>query len=243
MGDLSAFIIHLDRATDRAAHVARMIADLPVPGEVLPAVDARAAPAGEMARHAPGAPLDPAYPFPLSDTEVAVFLSHRRAWGEIVSRGLPAALVLEDDVALDLALFPQALALARGREYAVVRLPQKDRERGETLAEAAGARLIRPVEVALGMQAQLVGRGAAARLLAASETFDRPVDVFLQMTWVHGADVLSVWPTGVRDISASLGGSTLKKRKGLGARLSAELGRARFRRRMADLARRAGRGG
>lgn len=238
----AAFIIHLDRAESRKANVAELIASLPVPGEILPAVDGISAPAEEMARYAPGAPLAPRYPFPLKPSEVACFLSHRRAWREIVVRDLPAALIVEDDVALDPELFPSAFEVAREAEEAYVRLPQKQREDGPTLAEAGGARLFRPVGAGHGTQAQIVTREAAARLLAASERFDRPVDVFIQMSWEHGADVLSVWPTGVRDISYALGGSTVSNRRAFGERLSAEVKRTVFRHRMARLARRAARG-
>ncbi len=190
-----------------------------------------------MGRYRPEAPLDPKYPFHLTDTEIAVFLSHRKAWQAILEAPLRAALILEDDVSLDLALFEPALALATQAENGFVRLPQKPRETGQTLAQSGATRLIHPDEVALGMQAQLVTRDAARRLLAATETFDRPVDVFLQMTWHHGVEVLTVWPAGVTDISHTLGGSTLKKRKGLGERIAAEVKRALFRRRLGKLAR------
>ena len=238
----AAFIIHLDRAKNRKANVAELLGSLPVPGEILPAVDGLSAPPAEMARYSPDARLVPAYPFSLKPSEVACFLSHRRAWEAIIARGLPAALIVEDDVALDPTLFPAAFDVASEAGEAYIRLPQKQREDGKTLAETRGARLFRPMGAGHGTQAQIVTRGAAERLLRASERFDRPVDVFVQMTWEHSADVLSVWPTGVRDISYALGGSTLSGRRGFGERLSAEVRRALFRHRMTRLARRAARG-
>ena len=78
----------------------------------------------------------------------------------------------------------------------------------------------------------------AERLLAASVRFDRPVDTWLQMRWVHGVDILSVWPTGVGEASGDLGGSTQKKRRGTLARIRAEIARSRYRRRIAALSRR-----
>lgn len=56
---------------------------------------------------------------------------------------------------------------------------------------------------------QLVGREAAMRLLEASHTFDRPVDSFVQMHWVHGARVLSARPIVVHEICGQLGGSVI----------------------------------
>lgn len=234
---IGGLIIHLERAVERGPRVAELSATLPVRGEILPAIDARNG-EGDIWRYDPGLATKPAYPFALSETEVAVFLSHRRAWARIVEAGWAAGLILEDDATLDPGVFPAAYDLARevltpGR---FVRLPMKDRESaGEVVAQAGGVRAMRPEVVALNLQASLVGRDAAARLLAASEHFDRPVDTWLQMTWEHGVDILSIWPSGVGEVSAALGGSTQNKRKGLGARLGAEFKRARYRRAIAQM--------
>ena len=240
MADLHGLVIHLERATARAGQVARLIGALPFPGEVLPAVDARA-PGGLPAGHDPALSLEPRYPFPLTDVEVAIFHSHRRAWSRIVEAGWDGALILEDDATLDPEAFPAALEIAR-EAFApdrFIRLPIKDREAGgEVVAERGGLRVVRPAVIALNLQAQLVGREAAERLLAASARFDRPVDTWLQMRWVHGVDILSVWPTGVGEASGDLGGSTQKKRRGTLARISAEIARSRYRRRIAALSRR-----
>ncbi|MEM0947419.1 MAG: glycosyltransferase family 25 protein [Pseudomonadota bacterium] len=232
---IGGLIIHLERAADRAAHVKHMSKWLPVPSEILPAVDAKD-PNSKVWRYEPDLGLDPAYPFPLSDTEVAVFLSHRRAWARIVASGWHAGLILEDDVMLDPDAFPAALRLARDvlgpRRF--IRLPMKDREgKGDEVARENGIRAVRPRVVGLNLQASLVDREAAQTLLAATEKFDRPVDTWLQMTWEHDVDILSIWPSGVGEISAVLGGSTQRKRTGFGARLSAEVARARYRRAIA----------
>jgi GR25 family glycosyltransferase involved in LPS biosynthesis len=63
------------------------------------------------------------------------------------------------------------------------------------------------------MQAALVGREAARLLLAATETFDRPVDSTVQMQWLHGARVLSARPIVIREIDRELGGTVLQNKK------------------------------
>lgn len=241
MPELPAFILHLERATNRAKHVSEMIAALPGGAEAFPAVDSRTMPADERARYDPEIGLRPRYPFALSDTEIAVFLSYRAIWARIASGAADAALVLEDDLGLDKELFPRALRLAS--EHAtperLIRLPEKPREKpGQVLAEGEGCRLIRPAIVGLGMQAQVVGRAAAIALLAATERFDRPVDTTLQMTWHTGVDTLAAMPAGISDVSGTMGGSTLSKRsRSLGARLGAEFARARYRIALARTAR------
>lgn len=243
LADVTAYIIHLERAKDRAAQAACLARSLPVPGEILAAVDARGQDAELGQRYDPGLGWQPRYPFDLTRTEIAVFLSHRRAWQRIRDDGRMAGLVVEDDIRPDPQRLPAAFALAMAHlePGRVIRFPRSDRETaGETIAEADGMRLVRPRAVALGMQAQLVGREAAARLLDVTRRFDRPVDGVLQMTWETGIDTLTVLPAPVREIDAELGGSTQWKRRGLVARLHAELARALYRRRLAARAKRVG---
>ncbi len=49
--------------------------------------------------------------------------------------------------------------------------------------------------------AQFVSNAAARRLLAVTERFDRPVDTFLQMSWITGVELLTFTPSGVYEIS------------------------------------------
>lgn len=240
--DLKALIIHLARAEDRQEQVASLRAALPCPSEVVWAVDARAPEMMAAPGLAEAVPthLSPRYPYALRHTEVACFHSHRNGWQQIVDEGLEIALIFEDDIALDPVVFPAALRLALSvvQPGDVIRFPYKRREdAGRVIAQEGGITLREPQEVALGMQAQLVTREAAQRLLRATERFDRPVDCLLQMPWEHGARVLSVWPSGVSEHSADLGGSTIGH-KALGwDKIRRELLRPLYRRRIASLSR------
>src|SRR5690606_24624421 len=95
---IEGFIIHLARARSRRGQVDELLQHLPVPARILEAVDGQSLPAAELSavyrRHL----HEPPYPFGLRAGEIACFLSHRKAWKEIVKRDLDAALVLEDDV-------------------------------------------------------------------------------------------------------------------------------------------------
>ena len=214
-----------------------------MPSHIVPGVDGRTRPPCLNEHYARGCGWEPRYPFPLSDTEIAVFLSHRKTWARIVEDGVEAGLVLEDDIWLDPERFPAALDLALRHldEGQWIRFPQCEKETaGETVADEGGIRIIRPQRVALGMLVQLIHRSTAERLLAVTERFDRPVDGLLQLTWETGVDTLAVQPAAVREISSNLGGSTLRKRRGMGAKLHAEVARALYRRRIAERTRRAG---
>ena len=238
--DLDCFIIHLERATDRAPQVAATRAALPLRCHVLPACDGQSMTEAEARAHVPGA-RKPRYPFALRPSEVATFHSHRACWRRIVDQRLPAALILEDDLELDTTRFLPALDLARAhaQDGDFVRFPIKRREdAGEVIAHHGETRLARHDSVALGMVAQFVTHGAAQKLLETSRTFDRPVDTFLQMTWVHGVRVLTAWPTGIEEVSARLGGSLVQRKEGIGAKLRREILRPIYRRRIAAMARR-----
>lgn len=182
----------------------------------------------------------PRYPFVLSDNEIACFHSHRRVWQMILEQNLDAGLILEDDAALsDDFAHGLPLALSHYQAHGFIRFPFRDgREEGPVLAQNSGAALIEPIRVGLGMVVQLVSREAASRLLKATERFDRPVDVLLQMPWVTGVVPVSIVPGGVREISSNLGGTTLGKRRGLWARLQREIMRPLYRSRIAHRSKR-----
>lgn len=237
----AAFIIHLERAVRRAPQVEALREALPMPTEIVPAVDAISE-TDLLARHYdPDLGWEPPYPFSLSQTEIAVFLSHRKAWERILASGCEAGLVLEDDVALDEALFPKALALAEAnlQPGGMIRFPWRTYEaRGDEISHLGNLRLTRPRLVALGMQAQLLHKDAARQLLAVTERFDRPVDTVMQLTWKTGVDTLAVVPSGVTEMDQDLGGTTQAKSERKGGRLYTEFARALYRRRVAAMSRR-----
>lgn len=232
-------IIHLARATERAEQVQVLSNTLAFPTKVISAVDGLELKPEEAAAYK-RIYLQPRYPFDLRPSEVACFHSHRKCWQSIVDEGLEAALILEDDVELKAEVFSKALelALAHIKLGDVVRFPIKLREtEGDDLARQGDTVLRRPREIGLGMVGQIVTYDAAKGLLKASQTFDRPVDCFLQMRWVHHHRVLTVWPSGVHEVSHRLGGSMIgHKQNSFRAKLMREILRPLYRRKISQLA-------
>jgi GR25 family glycosyltransferase involved in LPS biosynthesis len=215
LGRARSFIIHLERAERRRPQVDTLLRLLPAPAEIVPAVDGLSLRDDEIEAvyrrrlHRPG------YAFRLLETEIGCFLSHRKAWRSIVESGVDAGLVVEDDVAIE-PRFPEVFEFVAGVAGAgdYVRFPRWERgEDGETVHRSGDMALIEPFLPALGMQAALIGREAARLLLAATETFDRPVDSTVQMQWLHGARVLSARPIVIREIDRELGGTVLQNKK------------------------------
>lgn len=226
---LPTYIIHLKRATARRTQAETLRTTLGPAAQIVQAVDGtRLEP--EVIDSAIGTRCTPRYPFALRPAEIATFMSHRTCWQRLLDEGQDAALIVEDDIVIGPEFF-NACDLAREhvRAGGFVRLPRKDREVGPVIATRGGAKLVRPRLVGLGMHAQIVSAGAAARLLSVTERFDRPVDTFLQLFWRHGADMMSVWPSGVSEVSAGIGGSTIHHRITPAARLKHEVLRPLYR--------------
>jgi glycosyl transferase family 25 len=105
------------------------------------------------------------------------------------------------------------------------------------VAETVGVSLHRLPLPPLRMSAQLVSLDAARALRAASDRFDRPVDTFIQMHWVHGVHAVCAVPSGVRDRTVESGGSTIQRKPPLREKLWREWARFRYRRAVARRAR------
>lgn len=212
-----AYIIHLERAVARRPQAVLVAQSLPVTAELLPAVDGRSLSHEAITAVVRRTIHQPRYPFKLRPSEVGCFLSHRLAWQSILDDGIDAGLVTEDDIAVASPDFQEVIraAFSAIQPDEVIRFPMPSRTRGEggTVARTlGGVRFLEPSLPNLGMQMQLVGREAARRMLEASSTFDRPVDSFQQMRWIHGARVLSARPVVIRTIHDMLGGSVIQNK-------------------------------
>lgn len=207
------FIIHLERARQRRGAVDALIAAAPVRTGVFSAVDGQKMAEVEVAAvYSRDALIDPPYPFAIGRGEIACFLSHRAIWQQMVEQGIGQALILEDDVALG-PDFAAALDLASrfaGEEGFVQFQTRPVRGPVRIIKEEGGLRIFQPQIVPRRTSAQLLGIGAARRLLAATVRFDRPIDGLLQLRWVTGQPIHCVEPSGVRDLTAEVGGTTVQ---------------------------------
>lgn len=139
--------------------------------------------------------------YPMWRGEVGCFLAHREVWRTVVARGLPVALVLEDDAELDaarLGAVAAAAAAITGRRLAVRLVSEPPRSMRVWRELGGGACLGLPVRRGRLTTAYLVTREAAAALLAASERFCFPVDDFMNLVHQHRVDVLHVEPPAAR---------------------------------------------
>jgi glycosyl transferase, family 25 len=243
-----AFILHLERATSRAATVQSLRASLAIESEVLAAVDGALLTQQEVDQVYARRRFQPVYPFPLTRTEVGVFLSHRLAWRRIVDDALDFAFIFEDDAQIEPAAFAALVEFVTLERPAwdYVLLPAQPIRNGTPVASRGGFMLMRPDAPPLRAIAQIVSLAAAKRLLNRTAPFDRPIDTLMQMTWVTDQPVLVAAPSSVRDVSRETGGSTVQRKSmSLVERLRHEAMRpiyraqvlARYRRHLAEVSR------
>lgn len=235
---ISALVITLRRSSARAQQVRRIIDRCPVPCEIWDASDGAQMSNEQIAAVYQPRLHTPYYPFQLRPGEIGCFMSHRRIWKKMVDQSISRLLILEDDIEM-LPNFEQSL------QHAIEATPQDGyvqfqvrqlRIVGDGPLRSEQPRLVKPKIVPLRTSAQLVTIGAARRLLHYTDMFDRPVDASIQLTWMHGANVLVSSPQSVTEISASIGGSTIstqKKRKPLFKNIRREIDRTLYRHRIA----------
>lgn len=236
-----AFVLHLVRATARRENAQGLLTECSnvagLAGEIWPAVDGSALSAADIEDVLDPQLFAPAYPFALNAGEIGCFLSHRQIWAEIVRRDLDAALVLEDDVALEPKTFFDAFELAslHVSDLGYVQLQNRPPKGASKLVDQRGVcALTIPTVTPVRASAQMISKSAAARLLDASKTFDRPVDTFVQSHWVTGFRPGVIYPSGVGTISDQLDGSTIQQSsKSLGEKLRRETARFFYRRAVA----------
>jgi GR25 family glycosyltransferase involved in LPS biosynthesis len=228
-----AFILHLASAVQRRAQVDRLRAALPFASEIVDAADGANLSQQEIDRVYARQLYRPRYSFALTRPEIGVFLSHRAAWRRIVDEGLDYAAIFEDDAEIDPAGFAEVCGfMAESRDdwsYVLAPAPQTSIA-GTVVQQKNGVALIRPGNPPLRAIAQFVSNDAARKLLAATEKFDRPIDTFLQMSWVTGVELLALRPSAVRDASQDIGGSTIKRKQlSFAQRVHHELARPLYR--------------
>lgn len=213
--NLNGFVISMSRAGSRIENTRRIMAEFPGVCERVEAVDGKRLSESEISSVYNTALFYPRYPFGLSCGEIGCFLSHRSAWKMIAESDSPGGMVMEDDIEL-LDGFAEAL------QFAVETAPicsyiqfQTRKLNGikQPIAKYKHLEIVRPRVAPLRATAQWITRQAAVRLLESTKVFDRPIDTFIQLRWLHGVDVLVITPPSVREVSRSLGGSVINEQK------------------------------
>ncbi|MFK7939717.1 MAG: glycosyltransferase family 25 protein [Roseovarius sp.] len=232
---LRAYILHLTRASARRENAQALLQDCGVAGGLWPAVDGANMSSTDLTEVVGAQLFEPEYPFALKTGEIGCFLSHRQIWADLQSRPEDAALIIEDDAAIDTDVYELAINLAVSNidQLGYVQLQTRMTDGPAALVDTNGpCQLTLPQLGGLRTTAQIVSKDAAAHLLRLTEVIDRPVDTFVQCHWHTLLRPGRIYPSGIREIGNQLDGSTIQggAKKPLLAKLTREVARSRYRR-------------
>ncbi|MCB1650845.1 MAG: glycosyltransferase family 25 protein [Alphaproteobacteria bacterium] len=195
---IPVLIISLEDETARRAAIAAHLKERGFEPEFFDAIDGRQMDVlkhpgydSKQRRAAHGRDLKPG--------ELGCLLSHRAAYEEIIKRGWPCALLLEDDARLHEDTLPVLESfIAQNIDFDIIRL----------LGSAKVARsphrkiiplykdfhLTRMLTTPGGAHATLISRQGAEKLIKATEKFAFPIDTILGRCWETGINAYSVQP-------------------------------------------------
>ncbi|MDE2583681.1 MAG: glycosyltransferase family 25 protein [Rhodospirillales bacterium] len=208
---LPVFVINLARDAPRRAHMEALLAKTGQPGMFVPAVDGGSLSALDQVAYDPIRALRH-YGKAMRAAEIGCYLSHYRLWQRVLDERRQAALILEDDIDIDLDLPDLITRLLACPDWLVVRLhsmrtpvlhPRTEAARGERVAALGGGRgLYRLGTHTLGAAAYLIRAEGARRLLAHGRRIVRPVDQTMDRFWENGIAPYVVRPFPVRQLPA-----------------------------------------
>ncbi len=195
---ISAFVLNLDSASARLAHISRQADRIGLALHRIPGVDGLNVPAQLRPMFFDEASATPASP--LMPGEIGCYASHLLAYEQILEQGLDWALILEDDVLLGddlIGTVRQTVSLLPA-SWDIVRLSSEPRRAVLSLARLrSGRHLVRYSKLPKQGGAQLVSASGARKLLAQGVRV-RPVDADLRHGYLYGLDTFGVYPPPVR---------------------------------------------
>ena len=196
MKRLQTWVINLDRAPERLARIAAQLQQLNLPYTRLPAVDARALTAQQLA-----ALDEPAYRRKHGMTpvlgELGCYLSHVQAIDLFLASGAEFGLVLEDDILLHDSL-PAVLQslLSHAHRWDVAKLSAVHSGTPVPVLELVpGHQLAVMLSRCTGSSAYLLNRRAAAAYAAGLLPMSLPYDHVFDQGWRFGIKFRLVTPT------------------------------------------------
>jgi len=202
------FVINLERDAERRHHMQRVLSDLGITAEFIPAVDGTTLADSDWVDYDQQRTLK-IYGTPMLPSEIGCYLSHYRLHQRIVRENIPFALILEDD--LEIApTFPtivQELLAQPDPPWLAVRLeslrgrvikPKTKKECGKAVATLSHGVLYKLGVHVLGFGAYLISRQGAERMLEYGQRIFMPIDQTMDRFWENGIVPYVVRPFPIR---------------------------------------------
>jgi len=155
------------------------------------------------------------YGFDLIGGEIGAYISHRKAWQELLDSDEPCICVLEDDAALHDDFMDGMEALCDcAEDWDFVRIFSVFEREGAVLKNlSSGHKLLDFFDQPRSMVGYLINRTAAAKLLECTATMIHPIDDAIDREWEHGLRLYGIRPYIVSEhqFPSSIGDRTRPK--------------------------------
>jgi len=228
------YLINLDKDRMRLDRAGGELDRAGLAWERLPAVNGRSLSEAELHRHYDAKAAQRFARYPLLAPEIGCYLSHRAAWQRLLDQGTEGAIILEDDLRItgDLAAVAAALVAQPGWDIAKLFSFKPIRFVGAVTPLTDSVRLGVPERVPSTTLGYAITRDGAARALAASERFFRPIDEDHKFFWELGLRIKAVDPsplaTGLEETAEGTIGQARRAHERPRSKLAQSLRNARY---------------
>jgi glycosyl transferase family 25 len=179
---MRVYVINLDRAPERMAHMRTQFERLKIPFTRIAAVDAKLLTDGEIDAFRRSV-ADAARPHSWHVSQIGIFLSHKKAWAQIASEDDRFAAVFEDDVHLSdriASLLDSDVWIDRSMDIVRLETTQQSMKLARSpILQKDGMKLFRIESSAWGAAGYLISRDIAEWLDRSPSRIYEPVDWFL----------------------------------------------------------------
>ena len=203
----NSYVINLAISRFRWQNVERQFKGLNIPYTRIEAVDGNFLYKHEIEMYIKEKPVWYKWMRGLSRGEIGAYLSHKKAWKDIINSDQWGGFVFEDDFIADsnLPAIMEAIENLNIKKPVLIKLytPGKNEswyyESKEIISEPLVNRynIVRPKMPQWGCLAYYINSSGALNLYNRSKTFNRPVDDVVRRTWETGVVVLHVSPSPI----------------------------------------------
>ncbi|CAM3778513.1 MULTISPECIES: glycosyltransferase family 25 protein [Pseudoalteromonas] len=180
-------VINLAHSPERLTTSQQQLAKYGLSFERIDAIDGAILTPAQLNRHYSAVLNKQNYHYSLSVGQIGCYLSHRKAWQTIVERQLDYAIVLEDDFILDTDLNNTIKNIEQlPFDWQMIKLSayqNRTRPVAYQVPLQHEQQLVIHKKLMTGCCATAISYQGAKQLLAATDTFGRPVDCDLQHIW------------------------------------------------------------
>jgi len=196
------FVINLDHREDKFSSVVEQLNKFQLPCERISAVNGKDLTNSEISDIYDSDKNEKFYPKILSSGEIGCYLSHIKAWKEIINQELDYAVILEDDCKIEehFQNFNKYIEKLQNWDYIKIagNRGAKKIKRSEALCREAS--IVYYNKIPASTVGQIISYSGAQKLLENSKSIFRPVDIDIKHYWEKGINVIGIEPKLIDNI-------------------------------------------